>query len=275
VAGVFGAVLAELGVVVVSGLARGIDSAAHEGALVPAGGAAPLAVAGTGVDRVFPAGNERLWARVAEAGGIVSESPPGAPPEGWRFPLRNRIIAALSEVLVVVESSRQGGAMHTVQAADDIGVPVLAVPGSIRSPQSEGTNAVIRDGGAGLAADVDDVLAALALARAGSLEPPTAGAPGGPPPRRTGRGRAGRSSGSGQLSRSRSRARPPISRAEQLLRLCSDSERTVYAALDEVVSTVDAVCQRCGLSLGSVVLALDRLEELGLAAHVGASWVRR
>jgi predicted Rossmann fold nucleotide-binding protein DprA/Smf involved in DNA uptake len=112
---------------------------------------------------IYPRESKRLWEEVIANGGLVSEAPPGAPPEGWRFPLRNRIIAALSQVLVVIESSRQGGAMHTVLAADAYGVPVLAVPGSVRSPQSEGTNAVIQEGGAGVVLDVHDVLAALEL----------------------------------------------------------------------------------------------------------------
>jgi DNA processing protein len=156
--------LGDRGVVVVSGLARGIDAAAHSG--VVAGGArpsGPIAVVGGGVDVVYPRENRRLWDEVLTLGGIVSEAPPGAPPESWRFPLRNRIIAALSQVLVVVESSRQGGAIHTVLAADAYGVPVLAVPGSVRSPQSEGTNAIIQEGGAGVVLDVHDILAVLSL----------------------------------------------------------------------------------------------------------------
>jgi DNA protecting protein DprA len=160
----FGRELAERGVAVVSGLARGIDAAAHRGVLAAtARRKGPLAVVGGGVDVVYPRENRRLWEEVLETGGVLSEAPPGAPPESWRFPLRNRIIAALSQVLVVVESSRQGGAIHTVLAADAYGVPVLAVPGSVRSPQSEGTNAIIQEGGAGVALDVHDVLAVLSM----------------------------------------------------------------------------------------------------------------
>jgi DNA protecting protein DprA len=164
VAAEIGRGLASCGVVVVSGLARGIDAAAHRGALAACTHAnGPLGVVGGGVDVVYPRENRRLWDEVVAAGGLVSEAPPGAPPESWRFPLRNRIIAALSQVLVVVESSRQGGAMHTVLAADAYGVPILAVPGSVRSPQSEGTNAIIQEGGAGVVLDVHDVLAVLEL----------------------------------------------------------------------------------------------------------------
>lgn len=261
-----GRALAESGVVVVSGLARGIDAAAHEGALAFRQAAPPLGVAGSGVDVVFPEENRRLWARVVEAGGVVSESPPGARPEGWRFPLRNRIIAALSQVLVVVESSRQGGAMHTVAAADAIGVPVLAIPGSIRSPQSEGTNGLIRDGGAGLATDVDDVLAALALAgeaeRSGAAPAPPVAHRGRPAPSTPRRAAPGRPVGPGE-------------RATALLRGCSDSEQAVYGALEDGASSLEQICRRTGLGLGAAVLALDRLEELGLALQAGSSWVRR
>ena len=91
------------------------------------------------MDVVYPASSSRLWARLETVGGILSEAAPGAAPEGWRFPLRNRLIAALAHVVVVVESHRSGGALHTVTAADDRGVTVLAVPGSVRSPASEGT----------------------------------------------------------------------------------------------------------------------------------------
>jgi DNA protecting protein DprA len=156
--------LAERGVVVVSGLARGIDAAAHRGVLAARERVnGPLAVVGGGVDIVYPRENRQLWEQVLATGTVISEAPPGAPPESWRFPLRNRIIAALSQVLVVVESSRQGGAIHTVLAADAYGVPILAVPGSVRSPQSEGTNAIIQEGGAGVVLDVHDVLALLSM----------------------------------------------------------------------------------------------------------------
>ena len=118
------------------------------------------------MDVVYPASSSRLWARLETGGGILSEAAPGAAPEGWRFPLRNRLIAALAHVVVVVESHRSGGALHTVAAADERGVTVLAVPGSVRSPASEGTNALIADG-CGVARDAADVLAALELACAG------------------------------------------------------------------------------------------------------------
>jgi DNA processing protein len=156
--------LATAGVAVVSGLALGIDAAAHEGALA-AGGAAPVGVVGSGHDVVYPRANRRLWRRVAEAGVLVSEAPLGSPPEAWRFPARNRIIAALAQVVVVVESHQAGGSMHTVEAAATRSRPVLAVPGPVVSPASAGTNRLIADGCAPVL-DVDDVLVALGLEHA-------------------------------------------------------------------------------------------------------------
>ena len=145
VAAQFGADLSAAGVSVVSGLALGIDGAAHEGAC--GAGAPPVGVVAGGLDHPYPRRHERLWERVASSGVIVSESPAGVPTEKWRFPVRNRLLAALSDVVVVVESRHHGGSRHTVDAAVDRGVPVGAVPGSIRSATSEGANALLAEGG--------------------------------------------------------------------------------------------------------------------------------
>lgn len=163
-----GRALAEAGVRVVSGLARGIDGAAHRGAL-SAQAAPPVAVVGSGLDVVYPAEHAGLWSAVAERGLLASESPPGAAPEGWRFPLRNRILAALSEVVIVVESRETGGSLVTADAAAARGVPVMAVPGSVRCRSSAGVNQLLADGCAPVR-DALDVLVALGLASAG---PPT------------------------------------------------------------------------------------------------------
>lgn len=157
--------LAQAGVAVVSGLASGIDGACHEGALA-AGAAPPVAVVGSGLDVAYPRHNAGLWRRVAEAGLVLSEAPLGARPEPWRFPARNRIIAALSQVLVVVESHAAGGSFHTVKAAIDRGVTVMAVPGPVRSPASAGTNRLLAEGCAP-ACEAADVLVALSLETAG------------------------------------------------------------------------------------------------------------
>lgn len=163
--------LAVAGVTVVSGLALGIDGAAHEGALVAGAEAAPpVGVVGSGLDVVYPRRHRHLWRRVAEAGVVLSEAPPGALPEPWRFPQRNRILAGLADVVVVVESHATGGSMSTVRAAIDRGITVMAVPGSVRSPSSTGTNRLLAEGVAPVT-DVGDVLVALSLEGAGAAPP--------------------------------------------------------------------------------------------------------
>jgi DNA processing protein len=153
--------LASGGVTVVSGLALGIDAAAHQGAL-DAGSVPPVAVVGTGLDVVYPRRNRALWEQVATSGLILSEAPLGTPPEPWRFPARNRIIAGLADVVVVVESHAVGGSLYTAEEALARAVPVLAVPGPIRSPASAGTNRLLADG-AQLVCAIDDVVIALGL----------------------------------------------------------------------------------------------------------------
>jgi DNA processing protein len=157
-----GADLARSGVAVVSGLALGIDGAAHTGALSVEGGAPPVGVVGSGLDVVYPRRHEQLWRHVAARGVLLGEAPPGARPERWRFPARNRILAALSDVVVVVESHARGGSLHTVDAAIERGVTVMAVPGSVRCPAAEGTNLLLADGVAP-ALDARDVLVALGV----------------------------------------------------------------------------------------------------------------
>src|SRR5204862_479680 len=147
--------LAAHGVAIVSGLAIGIDGSAHEGALA-AKAAPPVGVVGSGLDVVYPKRHRHLWDAVAAAGVLLSEAPMGAVPERWRFPARNRILAALSDVVVVVESHAAGGSMHTVRAAIDRGIPVMAVPGSMRNPAAAGTNQLLSEG-VPPARDPDDI----------------------------------------------------------------------------------------------------------------------
>ncbi len=140
-----GGALAGSGWTTVSGLARGIDAAAHRGAL-RAGGHA-VAVLGCGVDICYPRENQPVYERILETGGaIVSEYEPGTPPARWRFPERNRLIAAMSAAVVVVEAARTGGALITARLAGEIGRPVFAVPGDVDRIASEGCNRLIRDG---------------------------------------------------------------------------------------------------------------------------------
>ncbi len=156
--------LSEAGICVVSGLARGIDFESHVGALNACGSnvAAPVAVVASGVNVVYPPEHHEVWHRVATEGLLLSEVPPLAPALTHQFPLRNRIIAGLSEVLVVVESRTTGGSMITVREAMKRDVTVMAVPGTTKVPSCEGTNLLLRDGCAPVL-DVGDVLVALGL----------------------------------------------------------------------------------------------------------------
>ncbi len=153
--------LAKAGVVIVSGLALGIDAAAHRGAL--AAGAVTVAVMGTGVDVVYPAANSRLAEEIVAGGGaLVSQFPDGTQPRRHNFPARNYTMAALSDVVVVVEAAEGSGALITAEAALDLHKEVMAVPGSVFSPLSVGAHGLIRDG-AGLVQNARDVLAVLRL----------------------------------------------------------------------------------------------------------------
>jgi DNA processing protein len=155
--------LAGAGVVVVSGLARGIDGEAHRGAL--AGDGVTVAVLGCGIDRDYPRSHAELARRIAEDGLVVSEYPPGVEPAPWRFPARNRIIAGLALATVVVEARERSGALITADFALELGRDVFAVPGEITAALSAGTNDLLRQGAAPLLS-ADDILGAIGLERA-------------------------------------------------------------------------------------------------------------
>jgi len=235
VAAQLGADLAAAGVSVVSGLALGIDGAAHEGAC--GAGAPPVGVVAGGLDDPYPRRHARLWERVAEHGVIVSESPAGVRTEKWRFPVRNRLLAALSDVVVVVESRHQGGSRHTVDAAMARGTAVGAVPGSIRSPTSEGTNALLADG-AFPVCSAGDILVALSLAGASAPAATATIRPQRPEP------------GTGE-------------------------DRRVYDALTSDPTSLDELARLTGLGLPSLCGALERLAQAGLARDEGGWWGRR
>jgi DNA processing protein len=173
----FAAALSERGWTIVSGLAAGIDAAAHEGALTGAG--STIAVVGTGVDIVYPRANRDLAARVRLQGLMVSELPLGAPPLAAHFPQRNRIIAGLTRGTLVVEAALQSGSLITARVAAEAGREVFAVPGSIHSPQSKGCHALIRQG-AKLVETAQDMLDELepAAARAAAPSQAQADSPG-------------------------------------------------------------------------------------------------
>jgi DNA processing protein len=240
VAAQLGAELASSGVGVVSGLALGIDGAAHEGAL--ASGAAPIAVVAGGLADPYPRRHQRLWARVAAQGVIVSESPVGVRTEKWRFPVRNRLLAALSDVVVVVESRLGGGSRHTVEAAADRGITVGAVPGSIRSPASAGTNALLSEGCFPVR-ELSDIVTALSLQGVYlATTPVPSAAPDGP----DGRGR------------------PDL----------SDADQAVLDVLSQDPASLDQLSRWSGLELPALCGGLERLARAGLARDVGGWWER-
>jgi DNA processing protein len=159
--------LAQRHVTVVSGLARGVDSIAHQAALN--GGGRTLAVLGCGVDRVYPPEHRRLAEEICECGALISDYPPGTEPDAANFPARNRIISGLAMAVVVVEAGLTSGALITAKFAADQGRDVFAVPGSIYSPSSKGTNNLIRDG-AYPALEADDILNVLGLEKAADYQ---------------------------------------------------------------------------------------------------------
>lgn len=172
--------LGERGLTITSGLAAGIDAAAHEGALGSVGGT--IAVFGCGLDTVFPREHLPLAKRIVADGGLlVSEYPPGVPPLAHQFPARNRIIAGLSVGTLVVEAGRRSGALNTARHANESGREVFAVPGSIHNPVAKGCHALIRSG-AKLVEEGSDILSELAAQLELALAEPPPAAPGGPVP---------------------------------------------------------------------------------------------
>ena len=231
-----GSGLAAAGVTVVSGLALGIDGAAHRGALA-ADGAPVVGVVGSGLDVAYPRGNRDLWDAVANAGTLLGEAPLGAEPEGWRFPARNRLLAVLADVVVVVESKRAGGSMHTVEEAIRREVTVMAVPGSVRNPAAAGTNLLLSEGCAP-ACSTDDVLVALGLATAGAA-----------------RGVA-----------------EPDRRID--LDSLDPLQQRLLELLDDGPVSLDTLVLRAGAPVQAVLVAADGLEHLGLLARDGARVLR-
>jgi DNA processing protein len=167
VAGQLAADLAARGLIIVSGLARGVDSAAHRGAL--SAGGATVAVLGSGVDVVYPPEHASLAGEIDVSGAVISELVPGTRPQQWFFPLRNRIISGLSRAVVVIEASEKSGSLITARCALDQGRDVLAVPGNILTGRNRGAHALLRDG-AKIVESADDILEELGLAT-----PPGAG----------------------------------------------------------------------------------------------------
>jgi DNA processing protein len=165
----FAARLAAHGFAITSGLAAGIDAAAHRGAL-DAGGVT-VAVCGTGLDRVYPAEHRALSAAIAASGALVSEFPTGTPPLSQNFPRRNRLMSGLARGVLVIEAAARSGSLITARLAGEQGREVMAVPGSIHNPLARGCHRLIKDGAA-LVESVEDALAALGVPCRGSSANP-------------------------------------------------------------------------------------------------------
>ncbi len=238
--------LARAGVVVVSGVALGIDSAAHAGALGVDSDARTVGILGTPLDASTTRAQTALRHALGARGAVLSEIPPGVHSARWWFAVRNRVMAALAHAVVVVECHHRGGSLHTVSAALARGVTVMAVPGSVRSRASAGTNRLLVEGAAPVR-DVDDVLTAVELA---IVARPDITAP-------------CRSSGDDRrpVSGRRGRTLGPV-------------PSRVRRALDHDPATLEVVVRRSGLPLGDVSLALEQLAELGMAEGQRGWWSR-
>ena len=230
---------AAAGIVVVSGMARGLDAAAHEQALALRGGT--IGVLGNGLGVVYPAANRRLYERMAASGLLLTEFPPGDRPNAGSFPRRNRLISGLATVTVVVEAAASSGALITAGTAADQGRDVLAVPGPITTPTSVGTNRLVRDGAIPYL-EPDDLLRHY---------------PG--IPRATGSGHA---------------AHPSLDALPALAGAGAELAR-VAAVLGRDGTPLDDVAARAGLPLSEVMAHLSALEIAGVAEQLAGGRFRR
>lgn len=241
----FAAHLSAEGWTVVSGLAQGIDGAAHEGAL--GGRGSTIAVVGTGPDIPYPRQHAALTRRIAEHGLLLSEFAPGTPPLAAHFPLRNRIIAGLGRGTLVVEAALQSGSLITARLAAEAGREVFAIPGSIHSPQSRGCHALIRQG-AKLVESAQDIVEEL----------------GGASPERRSSGRA-------------TRAAAPVGEdapADEATPAADDAD-AVLGALGHDPATLDALAARTGLSAAALGARLLELELMGAVARLPGGLFQR
>ena len=231
VSGTLGADLASRGVTVVSGLARGVDSAAHRGVLGVDG--RTIAVLGSGVDVVYPSEHAALAGGIARRGLLVSEFPPGTTPRRAHFPMRNRLISGLSRAVVVVEASERSGSLITARLALEQGRDVMAVPGNVLSGRNRGAHALLRDG-ARIVETADDVVEELGFAAAAAC-------------RETGGAASPRAGGASEAS-------DPI--------LCHMDAGEVYE--------IDDLAARSGLDSAALLAGLTDLELQGRVARAGA-----
>lgn len=260
-AAAFAQSLAAAGLTIVSGLALGVDAAAHRGALAAGSGGSPgggtVAVIGTGIDRIYPARNAALAREIAASGAIVSEFPLGTPPLPHNFPRRNRIIAGLVEGVLVVEAALNSGSLITARLATENGREVFAIPGSIHSPLARGCHRLIRDG-AKLVETAEDVIEELR----GRLGWPTPAAE--PKGRRR---QAGRDAASGAGA-----ASPP---AQQTVPGLDDEAARVLHIIGHDPVDIDTLAGRCGLTVDALYAILLPLELDGHLARLPGGRLQR
>jgi DNA processing protein len=226
--------LSRLGFTIVSGMARGIDGAAHEGAL--AAGGRTIAVLGCGVDVIYPPDHRRLREEIVAAGALLSELPPGSPPLARNFPRRNRILSGLSLGVIVVEAAEDSGSLITAKLALDQGREVFAVPGSIEAPTSRGTHRLLKEG-AKLTETVDDIVEELLPQFERPLIVPSA---------RSGEGK-------------KHDARTAVETTIALFELSPD-ERKVYALVGDDPMSIDELTEQAALTPAAVARTLLELE---------------
>ncbi len=219
--------LASLGWTVVSGLARGIDAAAHEGALAANGNT--VAVLGCGLGVIYPPENKRLFCRIVESGAVISEFPMMAPPNAYHFPARNRIIAGMCLGVLVVEAAAKSGSLITARLAAEYGRDVFAVPGSIHSAKSSGVHGLLKQG-AKLVASVQDIIEEFpALCRADAP----------------------------------SQSNPPHAQADPPAVALTCEESEIYRQLEAYPVHIDALCQKSRMTIGQLAGILLNLELKG------------
>lgn len=223
--------LSKRGVQIVSGMARGIDGISQNAA-VKAGGAS-FGILGCGIDMIYPKENRHLYESILEKGGLISEYPPGTPPKSFFFPQRNRIISALSDILLVIEAKQKSGTAITVRFALEQGRDVFAVPGRTTDPLSVGCNRLISDG-AGIATCPEDILEALGLLK----------------------------SGRNKHRKTCLKKFPDLSK----------KQLKIMRYLDYNPVSINEIADKCGLNTGEVLSELLHLELTGCAERVGAGY---
>lgn len=248
--------MARSGALIVSGMAKGIDAAAHRGALRAGGFTA--AILGCGVDVAYPESNRRLYEDIAATGVILSEYAPGTTPEGWRFPARNRIISGLSMATLVVEAPERSGALITARTALDQGRDVFAVPGPIDAPESRGCNQLIRSG-AGLVAQAWDLLGEYEYRFPHKLRPTEKKMP--PTPEETAEVVPGTAEKVETL---------PVLTGEQLRGLTEDQLRVMRALPADRPMLTDDLAEETALPVRRVLASLTILEIDGFVRPSGA-----